>query len=689
MNKLSLKCRWSHVASIAMFGAALLEVSVPGSAAPSALHVSGNHLLNSTGQNVVLKGIDVPSLDYSNEGQGVMPDDSGGTAPAVPYLLGSPWSVGVIRLPICQDRWMGYAPTDWSGPDNASTYQHEVDEVVNAASAVGAYVVVDMHWSDEGVWGQNLGQHEMPDENTATAWSSVAAHYANNPAVLFDAYNEPHDVNWGTWLSGGWVSEGPGYESPGMQGIVNTIRATGANNVILVGGLQWAYDLTGVMNGYAISGSNIMYSAHVYPWKSNWDQYVTVAAGSYPIFVGEFGADSDSNGNNPGGWMNDLTGWMDAHGYSGAAWSSFPDNGASATYASGNGPFVFNDWTFSLTSWDGAYVLPWVQEGSGRSSGGGSTTGGGGGGSVDAPYGGTPAAVPGTVQAENYDTGGQGVAYNVTSTNGTANSCRSDGVDLETTTDTGGGYDLGWSAAGQWFNYTVNVSTTGTYKVSFRIANGLTAAGSFHLASSSGANLTGSVSVPVTGGWQDWTTVTATVTLPSGKQVLTFDQDTAGYNLNYMTFALSTSSSQPLSNGVYTLTPACATGSRLDVAAAGTTNGTNVDIWQSNGTNAQNWSLTNVSGSTYTLSPLSSPGLVLDVSGAGSANDTNVDIWASNGTNAQLWTLAIVSGGYTLAPACATGSHLDVAAAGSTNGTNVDIYQANGTNAQTWSINAE
>ena len=81
----------------------------------------------------------------------------------------------------------------------------------------------------------------------------------------------------------------------------------------------------------------------------------------------------------------------------------------------------------------------------------------------EAPYGGTAAAVPGTVQAENYDTGGQGVAYNVTAVNGSANSYRSDGVDLEATTDSGGGYDVGWTATGQWFKYTVNVATAGTY----------------------------------------------------------------------------------------------------------------------------------------------------------------------------------------------------------------------------------
>ena len=96
---------------------------------------------------------------------------------------------------------------------------------------------------------------------------------------------------------------------------------------------------------------------------------------------------------------------------------------------------------------------------------------------VTQPFGGTPAAVPGTVQAANYDTGGQGVAYNVTAANGTANSYRSDGVDLEATADTqdtsaaGGAYDIGWTAAGQWFNYTVNVATAGTYTVSFRVAS--------------------------------------------------------------------------------------------------------------------------------------------------------------------------------------------------------------------------
>jgi hypothetical protein len=162
------------------------------------------------------------------------------------------------------------------------------------------------------------------------------------------------------------------------------------------------------------------------------------------------------------------------------------------------------------------------------------------GGGTEAPYGGTAAAVPGTVQAANYDTGGQGVAYNVTSVNGTADSYRPDGVDLEACTDTGAagcGDDLGWTATGQWFKYTVNVATAGTYTVSLRVAspNGVT--DGLHIANSAGASLSGAVSVPDTGGWQDWATVTASVTLPAGQQTLTVDQDNGGWNLRYLAFA--------------------------------------------------------------------------------------------------------------------------------------------------------
>ncbi|MFE0465214.1 glycoside hydrolase family 3 C-terminal domain-containing protein [Kitasatospora sp. NPDC058965] len=160
-------------------------------------------------------------------------------------------------------------------------------------------------------------------------------------------------------------------------------------------------------------------------------------------------------------------------------------------------------------------------------------------------FGGTPAAVPGTVQAANYDTGGQGVAYSVTAANGSANSYRADGVDLEATADTqgtsapGGAYDLGWTTPGQWFKYTVQVAAASTYTASFRVSSPYGIPDAFHVTGATGTNLTGPVAVPNTGGYQTWSTVTATLTLPAGVQTLTVDQDTNGWNLHSLAFAQS------------------------------------------------------------------------------------------------------------------------------------------------------
>jgi hypothetical protein len=162
--------------------------------------------------------------------------------------------------------------------------------------------------------------------------------------------------------------------------------------------------------------------------------------------------------------------------------------------------------------------------------------------SGEGPYSGTAAAIPGTVQAANYDTGGQGVGYNVTSVNGTANSYRPDGVDLEACTDTGCGYDIGWASTGQWFRYTVNVASAGTYNVSLRLSSVSGVTDGLHIASSAGTNLSGNINVPATGGWQTWTTVTASVVLAAGQQTLTVAQDNGGWNIHDMALTASTGS---------------------------------------------------------------------------------------------------------------------------------------------------
>ena len=93
--------------------------------------------------------------------------------------------------------------------------------------------------------------------------------------------------------------------------------------------------------------------------------------------------------------------------------------------------------------------------------------------------------------------------------------------------DTGGGYLVGWVAAGEWLNYTVNVAVAGTYAIDLRVAsNG--AGGTFHI-EVNGVNKTGAISVPSTGGWQTWQTITKTgVTLSAGQQVIRVVMDSIG-----------------------------------------------------------------------------------------------------------------------------------------------------------------
>ncbi|HTB52216.1 MAG TPA: putative Ig domain-containing protein, partial [Ferruginibacter sp.] len=152
----------------------------------------------------------------------------------------------------------------------------------------------------------------------------------------------------------------------------------------------------------------------------------------------------------------------------------------------------------------------------------------------ESAYGGTPWPVPGTIQAENYDIGGQGVAYSDADPTNTGGQYRTDGVDIEGTSDAGGGYDIGFTSAGEWLNYTVNVATTGTYTFQARVASAATG-NTFHV-EVDGFNISGSITVPNSGGWQNWETVSFTTpTITSGQHVIRFYEETGGYNINYYT----------------------------------------------------------------------------------------------------------------------------------------------------------
>lgn len=143
------------------------------------------------------------------------------------------------------------------------------------------------------------------------------------------------------------------------------------------------------------------------------------------------------------------------------------------------------------------------------------------------PYGGKPVLVPGIVQAENFDLGGDNVGYHTKDNINHLGQYRlTEGVSLEKSTDTGGGYNVGWARGGDWLNYTIKVDKAGTYTLQTRVAC-LGQGGSFHYKLDF-VDATSQQTIPDTGGWQNWITLTTTIHLPIGRHVLQLHEDTPG-----------------------------------------------------------------------------------------------------------------------------------------------------------------
>lgn len=157
-----------------------------------------------------------------------------------------------------------------------------------------------------------------------------------------------------------------------------------------------------------------------------------------------------------------------------------------------------------------------------------------------APFHGAPATLPGRVEAEDHDLGGEGVGYHDTTPGNDGGAYRDDDVDIEATADVDGDYHVGWIAAGEWLEYLVNVSTHGLYDIHLRVAADPAATGSidFHF-ELDGTDVTGPQSTPPTAGWQDFKTVTVgRVELTPGTHVLRLAMDSSSWNVNWFEAAL-------------------------------------------------------------------------------------------------------------------------------------------------------
>ena len=144
---------------------------------------------------------------------------------------------------------------------------------------------------------------------------------------------------------------------------------------------------------------------------------------------------------------------------------------------------------------------------------------------TSSPYGGVRAPLPGRVQAENFDEGGQSVGYYDTTSGNSGGAYRTTNVDVGPTTDAGGGYYVGWTKPGEWLKYSVNVTTSGTYTLNVRVASKGTG-GKFHV-EVDGVNVSGSMTLPDTAGWQTWRTLSKPgVALSAGSHAVRLVMDT-------------------------------------------------------------------------------------------------------------------------------------------------------------------
>jgi hypothetical protein len=173
---------------------------------------------------------------------------------------------------------------------------------------------------------------------------------------------------------------------------------------------------------------------------------------------------------------------------------------------------------------------------------------GGSSSSANSSTSGTSTAVPGVVQAESY------ANFNDTTTGNAGGQLRSDNVDIEVTTDTGGGHNIGWTDTGEWLELPINVTQAGSYTANVRVAS-LNGGGMFTL-ELGGQTRGNTFSVAATGGWQTWTTLSTNLgDLNAGVQTLRIQMQAGGFNINWVELKLATASSSSTASSASSSAP--------------------------------------------------------------------------------------------------------------------------------------
>jgi hypothetical protein len=237
------------------------------------------------------------------------------------------WGANAVRLSLASPYWQTDACQAKAG------YVGAVDDAVRNITGLGMVAILDLHESATKCGGA-VEPQKMPDSSTVVFWRDVASRYKSNPLVAFDLYNEPHDVPDGIWLNGGTVriSLTSTYQSPGMQGLYDTVRSAGASNLVIVSGNGWASYLPSQVLS---STTNLVYGAHAYTCPTSTTQSTCSQSNptdpssilgawatrtNLPIMVSEWGWPDSEDGR----YATNVVAFAQAHGW---GWMAFAMDG--------------------------------------------------------------------------------------------------------------------------------------------------------------------------------------------------------------------------------------------------------------------------------------------------------------------------------------------------------------------------
>ena len=303
------------------------------------VRVSGNALVNGAGHPIRLLGVDRSGTEYACvQGWGIFD----GPSDAASVAAIASWHADAVRVPLNEDCWLGLNGVNPA--DSGSAYRDAIASYVALLNSYGIVAILDLHWSAPGA-EQATGQQVMADASHSPAfWSSVASTFASTPGVVFDLYNEPHDISWTCWLHGcvtptGWVAAG-------MQTLVDAVRSAGAGQPVMAEGLTWGGNLTGWLSHEPVDPSHqLVASAHIYNFSGCdtpqcWQSTIAPVAAQVPVVTGELGENDCAQS-----FIDSYMAWADTHGISYLGWTWDAGGGWTCT----GGPTLITGYTGTAT----------------------------------------------------------------------------------------------------------------------------------------------------------------------------------------------------------------------------------------------------------------------------------------------------------------------------------------------------